>query len=308
MHIHFGIDTFPVLPATVVTSGTFDGVHLGHRQILQRLCETAAVSGSESVVITYHPHPRIVLGKDHDLKLLSTFQEKTDLLAAAGIQHLLVIPFDKKFSERSSEEFIQQVLIHTLHTQTLVIGYDHRFGKNREGSFEYLKTNAHRYGFAIHEIPAQEVDDMTVSSSKIRNALLAGNVGLATELLGRPYAVSGKVVKGKQLGRTIGYPTANIEVADAYKLIPRDGVYAVRVSFENRHFGGMLSIGNNPTVNGQFRTIEVYLFDFEGDLYDKTLTVSFVAYLREQVKYPGLPQLIAQLEHDETDARKILGL
>jgi riboflavin kinase/FMN adenylyltransferase len=306
MQIHYGTENFPLLFATIVTAGTFDGVHLGHQKILNRLHETARKTNRESVVITYHPHPRIVLGKDKDLKLLTTLDEKITLLEKAGVNHLVIVSFNKEFSELSSEEFIQEILIKKLHTTVLIIGYDHRFGKNREGSFEYLKENSGNYGFEIEEIPAQEIDEITVSSSKIRKALTEGNITLANELLQRPYTLSGTVVKGKQLGRTIGYPTANIEIADTYKLVPADGVYAVVVEYENSLYRGMLSIGTNPTVNGSHRTIEVNILDFEGDLYGKELTLGIIKFVRGQIKFPGLSELIQQIQQDEIVIRKML--
>jgi riboflavin kinase / FMN adenylyltransferase len=308
MKIYYQLSDFPVLDYAVVTSGTFDGVHRGHQKILQRLEENRRQHRGESVVLTYHPHPRIVLGKAEGLQLLSTLEEKQDLLAQAGVQHLLVLPFTKEFSELSSGEFIQKILVETLRTRQLIIGYDHRFGKNREGGFAYLKTHSGHYGFEVEEIPAQEVDEITVSSTKIRNALLSGNLALTTDLLGHTYIFSGKVVKGRQLGRTLGFPTANLQTPDLYKLIPADGVYAVKVRWEKEERNGLLSIGTNPTVGGTHRTAEVWLLNFEGDLYDKTLTVSLLYFLRGQIKFAGLPELIAQMQQDEAQARQLLSL
>jgi riboflavin kinase/FMN adenylyltransferase len=306
MKVYTSLDSFPTLPFAVVTTGTFDGVHLGHQRILGRMQEICQRHQGQSVVVTYHPHPRIALGKAEGLQVLSTLEEKQALLKQFGVDCLLILPFTREFSALSSEDFIQQVLRQSLRTRKLVIGYDHRFGKNREGSFEYLSKHAFQYGFEVEEIPAQEVDDITVSSTRIRNALMDGRVSLANEFLGHAYSLTGRVVKGRQLGRTIGYPTANLEVEDPYKLIPADGVYAVRVQLEETFLGGMLSIGNNPTVNGTHTTIEVNLFDFDQDLYGRYLTLYFQQYMRAQETYEGLGQLKLQLKEDESQARRLL--
>jgi len=303
MNIYQGIENFPAINFAIVTSGTFDGVHKGHQKILSRLKESCLKHNGESVLITFHPHPRQILKKDDDLKLLSTLDEKIKLLTQFEVDHLLIIPFTNAFSELSSEEFIEEILIKTINTKKLVIGYDHRFGKNREGSFEYLKDHSHNYGFEIEEIPAQEIDDIAVSSTKIRNALLEGDIELANDYLGHQYSLEGKVVKGKQIGRTIGYPTANIEIKEKYKLIPADGVYIVEVEYKNETYGGMLSIGNNPTLNGTQTTIEVNIFNFNKEIYNEGLTVRFVKYMRGQIKYSNLEGLIAQLKNDEIEAK-----
>ena len=307
MNIAYGLEQFHKLPNAVVTSGTFDGVHLGHQKILARLHEVTQTTGGESVVITYFPHPRMVVAADsQELKLLSTLDEKIHLLAAQGVDHLLIIPFTRDFSLWSSEEFIQKILLQTLGTKTLVIGYDHRFGRNREGGFEYLRNNADRYGFRIEEIPRQDLDRVAVSSTQTRAALLAGQVHQAALYLGRNYSLTGTVVKGRQLGRTLGYPTANLELPEAYKLIPADGVYVVRVNWKNQDFGGMLSIGTNPTVEGTHRTIEVNIFDFDHDIYGEKLTLNFVAWLRGQIKYDRLDALVEQIGRDKADSLRVL--
>jgi len=303
MNIYQGIENFLAINFAIVTSGTFDGVHKGHQKILSGLKESCLKHNGESVLITFHPHPRQILKKDDDLKLLSTLDEKIKLLTQFEVDHLLIIPFTNAFSELSSEEFIEEILIKTINTKKLVIGYDHRFGKNREGSFEYLKDHSHNYGFEIEEIPAQEIDDIAVSSTKIRNALLEGDIELANDYLGHQYSLEGKVVKGKQIGRTIGYPTANIEIKEKYKLIPADGVYIVEVEYKNETYGGMLSIGNNPTLNGTQTTIEVNIFNFNKEIYNEGLTVRFVKYMRGQIKYSNLEGLIAQLKNDEIEAK-----
>jgi riboflavin kinase/FMN adenylyltransferase len=306
MKVYHSIDEFQKLPFAVVTSGTFDGVHRGHQKILSRLREIAQSTGGESVVITYWPHPRMVVSDATDLQLLSTIEEKTELLQEQQVGHLLVIPFTRDFSELTSEQFIRQILIDKIGTQRLVIGYDHRFGRNREGSFEHLSQNAALYGFEVEEIPRQDVDHVGVSSSKIRQALLEGNVHIAAEYLGRHYSFSGVVVKGNQLGRTIGYPTANIHTSDSYKLIPADGVYAVRVFVNDQWYKGMMNIGIRPTIQGTHRTAEVNIFDFNADIYGQEITVSFIEKIRDEHKFNGLEALKAQLAQDRQTALHLL--
>jgi riboflavin kinase/FMN adenylyltransferase len=258
-------------------------------------------------MITFWPHPRLILyPEEHNLRLLTTFEEKAKLLREFGIDHLLTIPFTKDFSELTSEEFIQNILIDKIQTRKLVIGYDHRFGKNREGSFEFLKENIGRYHFELEEISREDVDDVGVSSTKIRQALEVGEVHIANEFLGRPYELNGIIIKGQQLGRSIGFPTANIHIPHDYKLIPCDGAYAVTIDIEGASFLGMLNIGNRPTVNGSSRTIEAHLFDFNGDLYDKRVCVHLKSYLRPEIKFSGLGSLQEQLAKDKEMARQIL--
>jgi len=307
MKVYQDLEQFSRLPYAVVTSGTFDGVHLGHQKILARLEEVRRTSGGESVLLTFWPHPRQVVGKDgNPPRLLTTIEEKTALLAHYGVEHLIIIPFTREFSQLSSDAFVRQVLVEKIGTKKLVIGYDHRFGRNREGSFGYLVQHAASYGFQVEEIPPQDVEHVTVSSTRVRNALLEGNVRVANEYLGRPYTLRGTVVRGNQLGRTIGYPTANLRVDDELKLIPADGVYAVRVGRQDQSFGGMLNIGVRPTVNGTARTVEVHLFDFDADIYDEELTLHFAEKLRAERKFAGLEALKAQLRQDEADARRLL--
>src|SRR6188768_3763695 len=246
----------------------FDGCHVGHRQILNRVKEIAEKNQGETVVITFWPHPRLVLyPDDNSLQVLNTFEEKAELLKQQGIQHLLRLSFTKEFSQLTSQQFITEVLVNKIGTKKLVIGYDHRFGKNREGSFEQLKLNGPAYGFEVEEIPKQEVDNMSVSSSKIRKALLEGDVETATHFLGRPYSLSGRVIKGDKIGRALGFPTANIDIDSHYKLIPGEGIYAVSVTHEHKTYGGMLYIGTRPVVQGTKLAIEVNIFDFNKDIY-----------------------------------------
>ncbi len=307
MNVYYGIQEFKKLENAVVTSGTFDGVHLGHQKILSRLNQVAKLTAGQSVVITFYPHPRSVISTDNQIvKLLSTLDEKIELLENSGVNHLLIIPFTREFSELSSQEFIQKILIETIGTKTLVIGYDHRFGKNREGGFDFLKANKEKYGFDIEEISRQDIENVGVSSSKIRQALEEGDVPSADHFLGRNYSVSGLIVKGKQLGRTIGFPTANIQVREIAKLIPSDGVYAVKVHYNQRVFGGMLNIGNRPTVDGTYQTIEVNIFDFDQEIYGENLKVEFLQKIRDEKKFNGLDELKAQIAKDKITCRGIL--
>lgn len=290
----------------VITIGTFDGVHLGHLQLINRLTAVATKCGGETTILTFYPHPRMVLApENHELKLLTTIEEKKILLEKAGINHLIIHPFSREFSLLSSEEFIKNILVEKIHTHKLVIGYDHHFGKNREGSFEHLKKNAPKYGFEVEEIAAKDVDNIAVSSTKIRVALERGDVLTANKYLGYNYFFSGTVTKGRQLGRTLGYPTANIELHDNYKLVPGDGVYAVRVYIHNKSYNGMMSIGFNPTVNGTKRTIEVNIFDFNTDIYGENITVFFYRKLRNEAKFSGLGELKEQLLQDKLQTQAL---
>jgi len=292
---------------SVVTSGTFDGVHLGHQKILRRLQELASSKQGETVLLTYWPHPRLILQpQDKSLRLLSTLSEKVKLLEEMGIDHLIILPFTEELSQMSSAEFIQTILVEKIQTKTLVIGYDHKFGKNREGSFEYLQSHSHLFGFAIEEISRQDVDDLGVSSTKIRTALAQGDISTANKYLGRPYDLSGQVVTGQQIGRSLGFPTANIQIADDYKLLPRDGAYAVLAEVNSIQYKAILNIGDRPTVDGEKKTIEAHLIDFEGDLYGQELRIYFQEFLREEKKFESLDALKNQLVVDRERAIFIL--
>ncbi len=307
MKIYHSLDDFTPLDYAIVTSGTFDGVHLGHQKILGRLKEIAGKNNGETVVITFWPHPRFILRpEDQTLKLLNTFEEKAELLKEQGIQHLIRIPFTKEFSQLTSEKFITNILVNTIGTKKLVIGYDHRFGKNREGSFEQLKVNGPTYGFDVEEIPRQDVDHIAVSSTKIRQALEVGDLNNAQHLLGRTYSISGRVVKGDKLGRLMGFPTANIELETHHKLIPMEGIYAVKVNYAHQEFGGMLYIGNRPTINGTKRNIEVNIFDFSKEIYGEDLSINFIKLIRLDMKFEDLEQLKQQLAKDKKHALSIL--
>ncbi|TPG67482.1 bifunctional riboflavin kinase/FAD synthetase [Hymenobacter nivis] len=305
---------FPRLQNAVVTCGTFDGVHRGHQRILARLREAADAAGGPAVVITYWPHPRLVLGPppSHpellELQLLNTLDERIARLAAFGVDYLLIVPFTREFAQWTSEEYVQQLLLDTVGTRHLVIGYDHRFGKDRAGGFDYLSQHAARFGFSVEEIPRADIDAVGVSSTRIRAALRGRDVATATRYLGYEYPVTGRVVTGQQLGRTIGYPTANLHVEEPLKLVPAQGIYAVwaTTAAGTRH-QGMLSIGVRPTIGaGLAQTVEVNLLDFSGDLYGQLLTLEFVAWLRGEEKYNGLDALKAQLALDAEATRAAL--
>lgn len=307
MIIHDGIQNLKGIKNAVVTIGTFDGVHLGHQEILSRIIELAKRNNGETALVTFWPHPRFVLKPEDDsLKLLSTFEEKAAILDSIGIDHLIKIAFTKSFSQWSSEKFIQEVIISALHTKKLVIGYDHHFGKDREGSFEHLKEHSSRYGFTVEEISRQDIDDVGISSTKIRDALAEGAVERAAEFLGRPYEIMGTVIQGDKIGRTLGFPTANILVEAPYKLIPKDGTYAVKVLIADKTYNAMLNIGVRPTVNGKERRMEAHLFDFDQKIYDHKITVLFMKRLREEHKFESKEALIQQLIKDKQAAIKIL--
>ena len=307
MKIYHSLDDFVPVPNAVVTSGTFDGVHVGHQKILDRLREVAIKNNGETVVITFWPHPRLVLyPNDAELKLLNTFEEKAELLKEQQIDHLLRIPFTKEFSQLSSEEFITKVLVEKIGTKKLVIGYDHHFGKNREGSFEQLKLNGPKYGFTVEEISRQDIDHVTVSSTAIRKALETGDLTVANHLLGKPYSISGRVVMGDKLGRLMGFPTANLEVDSMHKLVPADGIYAVTVSYAHQTYGGMLYIGYRPTVGGKRKSIEVNIFNFDKEIYGDTLAVNFHKLIRSDSTFKDLEELKAQLIKDKEQSLSIL--
>ena len=287
---------------TVVTLGTFDGVHLGHKSILSKLKETTLNGECESLVLTFFPHPRMILQQDSDIKLLNTINEKADLLNNFGIDNLVIQKFDNSFSQLSPEDFVKEVLVNQFNVKKIVIGYDHRFGKDRAADINDLIAFGEKFGFEVEQISAQEIDDVSVSSTKIRNAIQSGNISLANEYLGYPYFLRGTVVKGKQLGRTIGYPTANVKVNEPYKLIPAIGVYAVYVLVDDVKYYGMLNIGTNPTIGENPLTIEVNIFDFNQDIYEKEIVIGFIDKIRDQQKFNSLEELKSALAQDKITA------
>lgn len=293
----------------VVTIGTFDGVHKGHHIVLNRLKDIARQSGGETVVFTFYPHPRLVLApEEQNLRLLTTLDEKISLLGQANIHHMIVYPFTAEFAKLSYAEFVKKVLVDEIGTVSLVVGYDHRFGKNREGGFEYLQKCAEIYGFNIEKLDVLLLNEVNVSSTRIRNALESGDIFTANQYLGYRYTLHGKVVEGQKLGRTIGFPTANIESSDIHKLIPGYGVYAVEVEIEGKEYKGMLNIGSRPTfnLNADQRSIEVNIFDFDGEIYGKEVTLVFIGKIRDERKFPGKDALVQQLLLDKESSLRIL--
>jgi riboflavin kinase/FMN adenylyltransferase len=287
---------------TILTLGTFDGVHIGHKKILERLSQNTENGKYESLVLTFFPHPRMVLQEKSEIKLLNTISEKSKLLEASGIENLVIHPFNESFSRLTAEEFVHSILVDQFHIHKIIIGHDHRFGRNRTANIDNLIAFGAEYGFEVEQISAQEIQDVSVSSTKIRKALQDGNMALANEYLGYPYFLTGEVVKGKQLGRTIGFPTANVQIEEEYKLIPKNGVYVVKVFIEQKEVFGMMNIGFNPTVNGQKQTIEVNLFDFDADIYGQKLEVSLLKYLRDEQKFGSVDLLKEQLNQDKKTA------
>ncbi|MBU1009866.1 MAG: bifunctional riboflavin kinase/FAD synthetase [Bacteroidetes bacterium] len=307
MKIYYDINAFVPVPNAVVTVGTFDGVHLGHQAIFNKMIEEASEINGETVVITFHPHPRIVLQlESSNLRFISTQEMKIRRLANMGIQNLIIIPFTKEFSRTRSETFIKEYIVDRIRPAYLVIGYDHHFGKNRMGDFRKLYDMGHRYGFKVDRIPAQDVENIAISSTKIRKALDAGDVHKANRLLGYAYSLTGKVVHGNELGRTIGFPTANIALEDQYKLITAAGVYACQVEWKSELYKGMGNIGYRPTINEGDLTIEVHIFDFDADIYDEEITISFIERIRDEKRFDSMQALRDQLGHDSKKAREIL--
>lgn len=307
MRVFHSIDDFEKVKAAVVTTGTFDGVHVGHRKIIARLNELAKNAGGESVILTFHPHPRMVLfPKDHGLELISTMDEKIELLKEAGVQNLIIHPFTKEFSRTTSLDFVRDIIVDKLGTQTLVIGYDHHFGRNREGSFEHLKEYGPLYGFKVEEISVQDVDDVAVSSTKIRRALKEGDVATAEKYLSFPFQLTGRVIHGDKLGRKLGFPTANLAVEDETKMIPANGVYAAYVYINGEKFKGMLNIGVRPTVEGEHQRIEVHIIDFDSEIYDKEISLHLKSKIRDEKKFKDLEQLKERLAIDRINALRVL--
>jgi len=289
----------------VLTTGTFDGVHCGHQSIIQRLNDIAREVGGESVMISFHPHPRTIVNGGQTVSLLSPFDEKVDLLARYGLQNFVVVPFTRAFSEMTPDAYLKKFLLENFDLNTIVIGYNHRFGRNREGDLDFLARNAAEGNYKIEEIGKKEIDAVSVSSTKIRELLRDGSVEKAIALLGHQYFIRGTVIKGQQLGQKMGFPTANILVKDNSKLIPRNGVYVVNVKVGDKAYQGMLNIGVRPTVSGDSRSIETNIFDFHRDIYGEKIEVSFVQFLREEKKFDGVEELISQLQKDKLAALEV---
>tara|TARA_B110000091_G_scaffold194718_1_gene220814 strand:+ start:2039 stop:2971 length:933 start_codon:yes stop_codon:yes gene_type:complete len=297
---------FSVKDETYITIGTFDGVHFGHQKIIKKLVQEAKKANKKSVLLTFFPHPRMVLQKDASLKLINTIEERATLIEETGLDYLIIHPFSIAFSRMSALEFVRDILVNQLNISKLIIGYDHHFGKNREGNITQLTEYSHLYDFNVEEIPAQDIDSVSVSSTKVRRALTAGNLKTANNYLGYNFMLNGTVVNGKKLGGTIGYPTANIEIEETYKLIPKTGVYVVQSTISNKNIYGMMNIGNRPTVDGNHQTIEVHFFDFHQDLYHQKLNIELIYFLRDEEKFDTIDSLVHQLKKDEEIARNYI--
>lgn len=307
MQIHHAITSFkPPETPTVVTLGTFDGVHIGHKTIIDRLIAVAKEKKEESIILTFHPHPRMVLQKGSDIKLLSVLEEKIDLLEKTGIDHLIIEPFTEAFSRLTAVEFVRNVLVDKLKVNTLVIGYDHHFGRNREGNFEQLQELSELYGFDVLEIPARDIKNIAVSSTKIRKALNEGDIIKANNYLKYCYLITGEVVHGKGLGKKYDYPTVNIKPVSEYKLIPKAGVYIIKSNIGYKTVYGIMNIGFRPTLEGKHQTIEVHLLDFTGNLYGEKIQVALLYRLRDEQKFDTLDALFNQIKQDEAEARTLL--
>lgn len=302
MKTYHHFSEFKRLDNAVATIGTFDGVHFGHQKIIKRLCELAKSTGGESVILTFFPHPRMIIDPENqDLKLINTIAEKIEILAELGVDHLIITPFTRDFSNLNPSEYIKNILVDTIGIKQLIVGYDHRFGKDRKGGMQELEMYAKQFDYQIEEIAKQDIDDVAVSSTKIRKALLNGEVALAASYLGYHFSLHGRVIKGDKIGRTIGFPTANIFLEETYKLIPSDGIYAVTVDMGSESYKGMAYIGQRPTINGMTRNIEVNIFDFNKEIYGQYITMTFLEFLRHDVKFTGLEALKIQLQKDKEE-------
>jgi len=291
---------------SIITIGTFDGVHIGHQEIIKNLVKSANSNNNKSLILTFFPHPRMVLQKGGDLKLLTTLEEKIDLLEKTGLDYLIIEPFTKDFSRLTALDFVRDILVEQLKLKKLVIGYDHHFGRNRKGNFEQLKEYGNVYGFEVEEIPAQDIQNVSVSSTKIRKALTDGDIEKANKYLGYEYILTGKVIHGKGLGNKWNYPTININVDETYKLIPKSGVYIVKTTINNNNIFGIMNIGYRPTIDGQHQTIEVHLLDFNADLYGENIKVQLVYRLRDEQKFDSIKDLFLQIKSDEKKARELI--
>ena len=304
MRVFHDLNNLPAFKNSVITIGTFDGVHKGHQKLVERINFLAKQNEGESIIITFHPHPRIVINpQDKTLRLLNTIEEKIALLEEYGVDNLVIVPFSRDFSEQAAEDYISNFLVKNFHPKNIVIGYDHKFGRNRTGDFHLLEKMKVDFGYSMEEISKETLDDIGISSTKIRNSLQSGEIKLASELLGYNYRLSGTVVRGLQNGRKLGYPTANLQVNDIYKLVPKTGIYVVKVHVNAAVYKGMLSIGYNPTFEGKEQTIEVNILDFDKDIYGSSLTLEFVDYIRSEKKFDSIEALIDEIKNDELVTR-----
>ncbi len=306
MRVFRDLNHLPTFNKSVITIGTFDGVHIGHQKLIQRINQISKKTKSENIIITFHPHPRIVINpQDSTLRLLNTIDEKIALLEKYGVDNLVIVPFSRDFSEQEAETYVRDFLVRNFSPGYIVIGYDHKFGKNRSGDYMLLEKLKARYGYELEEIDKQTLDDIGISSTKIRMALEQADIKFANELLGHPYTLTGTVIKGLQNGRKLGFPTANLQLTDEYKLIPACGIYAVLVHHAGIVHKGMLSIGFNPTFGGTVKSIEANILDFDKDIYGEVLTLELIEFLREEKKFDSVEELIAAIHQDEINTRKL---
>lgn len=300
------IENFDARVPTIITIGTFDGVHIGHRKIINKLIKSAEKSDAEATLLTFFPHPRMVLQQNSELKLLNTLDEKKKILAETGLENLIIHPFTLDFSRLKAERFVKEVLVDQLKAEKIIIGYDHRFGRNRTANIDDLRDFGKKYNFSVEEISKQDIDAVAVSSTKIRNALNQGDLELANSYLTQPYQLTGNIVKGKGLGKKLGYPTANLKIKEDYKLIPRQGVYVVETDIDNQHYYGIMNIGTNPTFNEVKQSIETFFFDLDHDLYGQQISIRLLKRLRDEKKFEGSSQLIEAMRNDEKEAKKYI--
>jgi riboflavin kinase/FMN adenylyltransferase len=306
VQVHRSIENFNNKKPTIVTIGTFDGVHIGHKEILKKLTSEAKRLHLDSVILTFFPHPRMVLQKESDIKLINTIDERIAIFSKTDLDHLIIHPFTKEFANLSAEAYVKNVLVDGLNVKKIIIGYDHRFGKNRTANIDDLKRFGNQFGFEVEEISAQELDDVAVSSTKIRRALDNGDLETANNYLGYSYMICGTVVKGKGIGKTISFPTANLEVKETYKLIPKNGVYVVKSVLDGNETFGLMSIGTNPTLGGTTRTVETYFLDTDSDLYGQTIEIALLAKIREEKTFDSIESLQKAIKNDEAFARKYI--
>ena len=308
MTIYNNINEFNSTDNTILTIGTFDGVHLGHQKVLERLTNSAKENNLESTVLTFFPHPRTILNPNKPLKLINSVKERTELLNRSKVDNLIIHPFDKNFSELDPEKYVVEILVKKLKAKIILIGYDHKFGKNRTADITDLKIYGKKYGFKVIEIKAKEISNIAISSTKIRKAISEGNISTAKKYLGYDFSLSGKIVHGKSIGRTLGFPTANIEVKEEYKLLPKNGVYLIQSVINHNKYFGMMNIGIKPTIKESSKTIEVNFFDFEGDLYDKNIEVNIKKFIRDEIKFDSLELLKSQILKDKINCNSIIDI
>ncbi len=306
MKIYKSIDKYNESKSSVVTIGTFDGIHKGHQKIFNKVINVSKQSNLSSVVLTFFPHPRIILNKYNDIKMIDTLDEKIEHLEKIGIDNLIIHPFDKKFSLLSADQFIKEYLVEKLKLKHIIIGYDHRFGKGREASVSDLKEYSSDFNFIVDEIDAQEIEKIAISSTKIRNSINQGDLETTKKYLGRFFSLTGKVIKGDGLGKQIDYPTANLLIEEDYKIIPKDGVYYIRTRIDNKLYNGMMNIGHRPTIGNKAKSIEVNLFNFDRDIYDKIISIDVVVKIRDEKKFSSINALKAQLSKDEEHCLKLI--